>query len=388
MSISKQSRRNFLQQGSAMALGLGAATTFAGPSYAARESELNIYCWEGYNSDSVVDPFRREFDATVRTEALTSDPDAVNRLRAGETKIWDLINVNNPWARNVLYPEGLITPLPRERFEPYYDKMLKRFHAPFEWAMDTEQEKLLGMVQRFGAFSFAVNTDKISKATAEDQGWDLFLDPAMAGRYGMLTYDDWNIAHLCVASGFNPYRKHTTEEIAKFTKVAKQVIDGTKVFSDDLTQLNLAMINGEIDACFSGGTYSVSSARYDGAENISGITPLRGPEDMGGKGGIVWMEVTSVVNRPDVSPLAEEFLAYVQRPDVSKHVAFAEGTYNPVANMGDPNVLAAFSPEELSAIEWDTLEADLDRCVDYDIIPDLAELHDIYTSLRRERQGG
>ena len=37
----------------------------------------------------------------------------INRLRAGETNVWDLINVNNPWARKVMFPEKLIKPLDR-----------------------------------------------------------------------------------------------------------------------------------------------------------------------------------------------------------------------------------------------------------------------------------
>ena len=181
MFKSKQTRRNFLQQ-----TGVWAAAAAAGSmpnlAWAARDKELNIYCWEGYNSDEVLDPFRKEFSAKVRAEGLTSDPDAVNRLRAGETKVWDLINVNNPWAREMMYPEGLIKPISRERFEPLYQKMMPQFHPPYSWAMDKSGKDLLGMTQRFGPFSFVVNTDKISQKMAEDQGFKLFLDPAMKGK--------------------------------------------------------------------------------------------------------------------------------------------------------------------------------------------------------------
>ena len=108
MMNGKTTRRNFLQQTGLWAAAFAAGGSFARRAQAARDKELNIYCWEGYNSDDVLDPFRREFDATVRAEGLTSDPDAVNRLRAGETAVWDLINVNNPWAREMMWPEGLI----------------------------------------------------------------------------------------------------------------------------------------------------------------------------------------------------------------------------------------------------------------------------------------
>ena len=380
----KITRRNLLQTGSAMAVA-AAVGGFPKISHAAgREKELNIYCWEGYNSDNVVDPFRKEFDAKVRTEALTDDPNAVNRLRAGETKIWDLLNVNNPWARNYLWPENLIREIPRERFEPYYDKMLKAFHPPYKWAMDKSNEHLLGMVQRFGTFNFVVNTDKISQATAEEQGFNLFLDPKMKGRYGMLTYDDWNVAHICVTAGINPYEKLSPSQMESYKAMAKTIVNGTKVFSDDFNQLNLALINGEIDAYFTGGTYSASSARFDGALNVRGITPRSGPID--GKGGIVWIELTSVVNNPNLSPLAEEFLAYVQRPEIAKLVSFSEGTYNPVTQMGDPNVMGTYTKNELDAIQWDSLEEDLSYSGDYSIQPDLAEMHEIYLAARRERE--
>ncbi len=379
----KQSRRNFLKSTGAVATvySLGA---FPNLSQAAREKELNIYCWEGYNSDDVLDPFRREFDATVRAEGLTSDPDAVNRLRAGETNVWDLINVNNPWAREQMWPEGLIRELPRDRFEPFFEKMMPAFHPPYPWAMDKTGEHLLGVTQRFGPFNFVVNTDKISRSTAEDEGFKLFFDSAMKDRYGVLTYDNWNIYHMCVAGDIHPFQSHTAEEIARFSDVARQVFNGAKILTDDLVQMNLALINGEIDAYFTGGTYTASPARYDGHNNVRGITPNSGP--MNGKGGIVWIELTSVVNHPQVSPLAEEFLAYIQRPDISKKVAFAEGTYNPVTQMGDDQVLAKFDSEELDAIQWDSLEEEMSRSQDYDINPDYAEMYEHYSAAKRERE--
>lgn len=81
-----------------------------------------------------------------------------------------------------MFPEGLIKPLPRNEFEPYFEKMLPEFKPPYRWAMDTSGEELLGIAQRFGPYSFVVNTKKISRKTAEEIGWDLFKDPALAGK--------------------------------------------------------------------------------------------------------------------------------------------------------------------------------------------------------------
>jgi spermidine/putrescine transport system substrate-binding protein len=135
---------------------------------------------------------------------------------------------------------------------------------------------------------------------------------------------------------------------------------------------------------FTGGTYTASPARYDGVSQLRGITPNSGPLK-GGKGGIRWIELTSVVNNPEVSPLAEDFLEYVQRPDISKQVAFAEGTYNPVTQMGSDDVLAKFDADELDAIQWDSLDQEMANSVDYNINPDYAAMSDIYAAAKRER---
>lgn len=365
---------------------VGAAAGFAafgpaGKAFAARDQEMNILCWEGYNTDNVLGPFRKAFPGvTTRAESGTSDPDMINKLRAGELKVWDLINVNQPWARQQLFPEKLIKPLNKERFLPYFAKMSPEFTAPYPLAF-ADSGELIGMPQRYGPFSFVVNTDKISRETAEDQGWSLFLDPKMKGRYGVLTYDNWNVIHLCMTAGIDPFKAIDEAGVSKFTTTTKAVFEGAKMLSDDLVAMNTALINGEIDAYFTGGTYTASPARFDGANNILGITPKSGPVD--GKGGCVWIELTSVVNNPDGSPRAEDFLEFVQKGEIAKAVSFAEGTYNPVSQMGNPETFKLWNKTELDAIQWDSLEEELKRSVDFSIVPNYDDLLKIYTAAKR-----
>lgn len=383
MNRTKLSRRNVMQQSAVWAAALAGAGTLAPRrALAARETELNILCWEGYNSAQVLDPFRSSTGATVKAESLTNDPTMINRLRAGETNVWDLINVNNPWARKIMHPEKLIKPLDRARFEPFFDRMMPDFKAPYKWAMDDSGTELLGMAQRFGPYSFVVNTDKVSRATAEDQGWNLWNDPANAGRYGILESDDWNVFGLCCIAGFDPFKVHSDDEVARFTETARRVFKGAKLVGDIAT-MNQAMIAGEIDFHLTGGTYSASPARADGHPEIRGITPNSGPM-AGGKGGIAWIEITSQVNNPDLSPLAGQFLEYVQDPEIAHVVAFAEGTFNPVAQMGNPDCFSRFSVEELDTIQWDSLAEEMARSAEYDIVPDYDKLLDIMTAAKRE----
>ena len=384
---SKISRRNFMQQSALMAAAFASAgSVLPGSAQAAREKELNILCWEGYNSAQVLDPFRTKTGATVKAESLTNDPTMINRLRAGETNVWDLINVNNPWARKVMFPEKLIKPLDRARFEPFFDKMMPEFKAPYKWAMDDSGTELLGMAQRFGPYSFVVNTDKVSRSTAEDQGWNLWNDAANDGKYGILESDDWNVFCICCIAGFDPFKTHSDEEVTKFTETAKRVFKGAKVVGDIAT-MNQALVAGEIDFHLTGGTYSASPARADGHPEIRGITPKSGPM-ADGKGGIAWIEITSTVNNPELSPLAADFLEYVQSPEMSHTVAFAEGTFNPVSQMGNPDCFKLFTKEELDAIQWDSLAEEMSRSVEYDIVPDYDKLLDIMTAAKREASGG
>ena len=373
------SRRQFV--GRTMALtGLAAAGPLS-PAFAARNDQLNVLCWEGYNSDQVLGPFRKANPgASVRAESGTSDPDMINKLRAGETSVWDLINVNQPWARDQLYPEGLIKPLSKDRFMPHIEKMLPEFAAPYPLAF-ADDGNLIGMPQRYGPFSFVVNTDVISRDMAEDQGWNLFLDPAMKGRYGVLTYDNWNVIHMCLTAGLNPFAPVEGADQEKFRETATAIFGGAKLLTDDLVAMNTALINGEIDAYFTGGTYTASPARYDGATNLRAITPRSGPVD--GKGGCTWIELTSAVNNPDPSSLAEDFLEFVQQPEIAKAVAFTEGTYNPVSQMGNPDVMALFDEEELDAIQMDSLAEEMERSLDYDVVTSYDALIEIYTQARR-----
>ena len=114
------------------------------------------------------------------------------------------------------------------------------------------------------------------------------------------------------------------------------------------------------------------------------ITPLKGPID-GKGGGVAWIEITSTVNNLNLSPLALEFLKYVQAPEVAHTVAFAEGTYNPVTQMGSPECFALFTKDELEVIQWDSLEEEMSRCAEYDIVPDYNKALDLMIAAKQMR---
>jgi spermidine/putrescine transport system substrate-binding protein len=369
-------RRRLLQ-------GIAAGTAFAaagGPALA-QERDLALLTWDAYADPRLLNLWRDGGNGGIRYEIHISDPTSVNRLRAGETNVWDFVNLNNPWARQQMWPEGLIRDLPRDRFEPLYEKMAAKFHPPYRWAMSTDGEHLLGLVQRYETFDFVVNSDVIAPATAKDLGWDLFNDPAT--RFGILAYEDWNVMDICLGAGIHPYREKSDADVAKFEATAKDWISRAKLVTTDFVQLNLAILNDEIDCYFTGGTYTTAAARMEGLSNLHAITPSRGPAD--GKGGINWIEVNSAVNNPAAHPKALDFLEWIATPEAAYIVANGNGNLQPVSQMADPAVLSKFSREQLDAMQFDELEERVANAIEFDIIPDYDRLYDIYAAAMRAR---
>ena len=69
-------------------------------------------------------------------------------------------------------------------------------------------------------------------------------------------------------------------------------------------------------------------------------------------------------------------------------MAFAEGTFNPVAQMGNPECFKLFTKSELDAIQWDSLEEEMTRSIEYDIVPDYDKLLDIMSAAKRQASAG
>ena len=46
------------------------------------------------------------------------------------------------------------------------------------------------------------------------------------------------------------------------------------------------------------------------------------------------------------------------------------------------------TPDELEAIQWDSLEEEMAASIEYDIVPDYDKLLDLMTAAKREASGG
>ncbi len=326
---------------------------------------MNILCWEGYESDEILGEFARKHNIETRAQTLLSDTATAHALLDDSTlQQWDVLNINNPWIRNFLCQHNKIRALDSERFGSTLNNLLPEFDRLVHWAHDNNGN-IAGVCQRFGAFNLVVNTDRIDEQTAQDQGFNLAQDRNL--RFGILSYDDFNIFHICLGAELNPFVELDNTALEKFSTVASDWFGRSAITTDDHTALNRALQSGKIDFYISGGVYTVSEARLAGHTNLRAITPTHGCiED---KGGIVFAEITSALNHAHSSPYADDFLEFIVQPDIAYQIAVTANTLNPVAQMANPEVFAKFTKRQLDAIQWETLSADIERCAMYQIPP-------------------
>lgn len=347
--------------------------------------DLRVLCWEGYDSQRILGPFADRHGVTCGAETLLSDARAVRRLKDAPAGTFDVINLNNPFARHVLHPDGIIRPVVGESFAGAEPTTAWPAAAPFfDCAFAADGVTRLGICQRFGPFNTVVNTLNISTATAADQGFSLAADPALQGRYGVLFYEDFTVFHVCIAAGLDPFQPMTDDGFERFSRTAEAWFEGAALVSDNHDRLNTALAAGDIDVYLGGGRYTVAHARLAGADALAAVTPTSGP--IGGKGAIAFVEVTSVAADARDPVLAEALLAYMLEPGTAYAAAFETGLCNPVAQMRDPAVFAKFTVAQLRALQWETLDQELERCAPYQIAPDYNALLERLRAARSRRQ--
>jgi spermidine/putrescine transport system substrate-binding protein len=346
---------------------------------AGSNTRLRCLCWEGYADGSLPSAFQRATGFSVSGENHLSD-DAASRKVLDERGRWDIININTPFVRDVLYPSGAIRLL-----APRFADRLNNLMAPFSRfkaaALDSDNH-LIGLPQRFGPFNLVINTKRLSASVARNEGFRLALDPGLKGRFGILDYEDFNVMHIAIAAGVDPFVRLDEAAIAAFSETTATVLKSARLITGDHHRMNSALVGGEIDFYISGGTYTASPARLAGRLEVRAVTPTSGPID--GKGAVAFVEVNALLS-DGAAPIAagEAFLDFISSPQGVKSASLAAGACNPVVQMSDAAIYNLFAREQLNAMQWVDLEENLSYCADYAMIPDYSKLLAIVRSGRR-----
>jgi spermidine/putrescine transport system substrate-binding protein len=327
---------------------------------------LRYLGWEGYADGHFAADLHAETRLEIEGESHLSD-DVACRMVRSTPEAWDIININTPFVRDVLHPRGLIRALP-EKFAAAVGDLpapFARFKGP---ALNSTGEPI-GIPQRCGPFNLVINQDNLAPAIAWEHGFGLALERDFHKRFGILAYEDFNVMHVAIAAGLNPFGTFDDTSASIFARAAGRIFQSAHIITTDHNYLNHALIKGDIDFYISGGVYTASPARLAGRLEVRAITPRSGP--IGGRGGVAFVEINALVNHMGRSLEAgEAFLDYLASNNGSVAASLAAGACNPVVQMHRRPVFERFSREHLIAMQWEDFEEDMSRCADYGIMPD------------------
>ena len=331
---------------------------------------LNLLCWAGYQTPQFIQDFEKRWDCKVHGEAFDSDMIAANRIV--DEHHWDMININNPYVRSTLYPAGRISSLDGLGFETERERDLPCLDRFLHCTQSQEDSSLIGIAQRFGPFNLVIDSNQVSASTARDEGFSMADDPNNNQKFGVLLYPEFNVMHAAIACGIDPFKEMLSSDETRVVKRLHGWNASARLCTSKYHELNQALVDGQIRFYVSGGVYTAGVARKADHMNIMSVTPNRGPID--GKGGIAFVEVTSICAKSPNTDLSHHFINYMLEPDQCHKIAFAEGVHNPVSQMGDPKVMAKFSIRDLDALQFSTLDEDMAHCAPYQTIPNFSSI--------------
>ena len=198
----------------------------------------------GYDADPITALFKRKFDLQLQAETLLSDAAIADELLAGRHPDCDILNINNAYIRDCLEPASLVAALDSELNELYRDTIHSLYQRFLPWSYNASGD-LIGIGQRYGPFNLVINTDAISRASAEDQGFGLADDPAFRNRYAILDYPDFNLFHVCIGAGINPFQPLSVDALENFKRKASSWLQNALMLDADHHRLNRALLAGD-----------------------------------------------------------------------------------------------------------------------------------------------
>jgi len=351
-------------------------------------TKLRYLGWDGYTDGSFAVALRRDTGIEIEGEIHLSDHLACRMMQA-TPESWDIININTPFVRNVLHPAGVILDLP-DKFAAEVKSlsgMFGRFIAP----ATSPTGDVIGIPQRCGPFNLVINQKRLSIDLVRERGFALALDPDFRKRFGILSYEDFNVIHIAIAADLNPFGNFDEAAASTFAHAARTIFGSARTISTDHNLLNRALIDGDIDFYISGGIYTASPARLAGRLEVRAVTPDNGPIE--GKGGVAFVEINSLLKHNKNSFETEEaYLGYLGSDTGAVEASIAANACNPVVQIQRKSVLDRFSRQQLRAMQWEDFEEDMAHCAEYSIIPDYEWLSAILrtastTEVNRHRGG-
>lgn len=300
------------------------------------EKELNLLVWEGYADSSFTEQFEEENGCTVNATYFTTSDDLAAKLKAGGGDTYDVISPSGDMA-GYLVQNDMVEPIDVSKLK-YWNDINDSVKLE-----DVEKDgNVYGVPYLWGPDYLIYDADVI---TEEPTSWDIFWDPAYAGRISL--YDDIsNIYMIGQMDGLDAEDRsaiyNMSEEQLEDAKTRLSEINSSvRKYWVSAGELNDLFANKEVDVAV-GWPLTVKELNDQG-RNLKWTIPQEGCTG--------WMDRLMIVKDAKHQELAMKWLDWVTSPE--GQALGAAATYYSIVN-----------EDALEYMDDDLIEATNADCLD------------------------
>ena len=327
MKIHAINRRNVLQLGTGMAIGLTLAPYKAN---AAEEAKLNIYGWDNYFGPDALANFNKDTGITAKLDVFSSNDEMFAKLKAGNPG-YDVIIPAANWVERFVKAKMLM-PLDHGKIPN-----IKNYEKEF---MDGEFDpgRKYSLAYVWGTFGIGYRK---SKAKTKPDSWKYLLESSdFDGRISIQADQEYALGLALQNLGFN-WNSTNATELNKAKDVLIAAKKHIKLFAKDNGDLLLGSNDVDICAEFSGDLLTAINA--DTAHDLDYVLPV--------EGGNRWQDTLAIAAGAPHPENAHAYINWICDAKVNAQImesinyATPNAAAKAIASEGYRNNTAIFPPE-------------------------------------------
>jgi len=392
MNDDKRTRRRIIQ--SAGAIG---ATTLAGCTGGGSEEEssgssseeavstdnadysgqtLNILTWAGY--EGVAEMVESKTGATVNLKLISSDVDGFNTLQGGGTSQFDLMVLDNTWAKRNAQADN-ISPVSEADY-PSRDSWMSQFSWPYDTFVS--EGDMYAVPPRWGWGGFGYDERSVDPSVIEEKGYTAAWDGSFEGELSIVDWPTWTVPlvveQLFDLNGENPMEVELSDsQLETVEETLVKLFENATAVHSGAAGIRQDMLQGNATVNFGTGNFGLSQLPAEGHDCMKLMTPSN-------KRGWYWTEGITLVNNPDRNTgLANEFINTCLTTEGQYSICWDDAT-----SKGAPintDAFSEFSEDEQQTIMmyedngFDSSGELLDSLVQYKISPQQEQWLDMWS---------
>ncbi|MBJ7259324.1 MAG: spermidine/putrescine ABC transporter substrate-binding protein [Chthoniobacterales bacterium] len=272
-----------------------------------KDDTLNLFCWTEYVPQAVIDKFTEETGIKVTVENYSSNEEMLAKLLAGGGD-YDLIQPSE-YTVQAMVKEDLLQPLDHGKI-PNLKNLAPEFrNMPFDPGNKYSVPWMAGFV------GIVYNAETVTTPVV---GYNDVFTPEHAGRIVALD-DPREIVSWAFATTGLPINDVTDENLAKVKPLLKDWISKVKVFDSDSPKNSLSNGDTDIGVVWSG----EGAILFNENPKFQWVLPAEGFH--------MFVDSLAVPKNARNQDLAERFINFILRPDISKMISAEFPYYNPNA---------------------------------------------------------